>query len=395
MKLLIYSHFFAPSIGGVESVVLSLARGLGQIRDAKGAREFEVKLVTQTPKGNFDDSALPFSVVRRPGLLQLWRFIRESDLVHAAGPALAPLVLTRLARKPLVIEHHGYQAICPNGLLFHHPTQSVCPGHFQARNYVECLDCNTKIEGIWGSLRLLASTFLRRAGSRSAATNIAPSNHVASRQGLPRTVVIPHGVADPLNSSNIAALSQAIDTNRFAYVGRLVVEKGVSVLLQAARLLRDDGRDIQILLIGDGPDRPRLEKQIASTHLESSVRITGFLSGAALQQELRTVGTIVIPTIMEETAGLAALEQMALGRALIASSVGGLREIVEGAGLALSPGDPSSLADAMRRILEEPALASSLGALARQRVLQSFSLTGMIDAHARLFRQVLAEQPEH
>ncbi|HEY6943623.1 MAG TPA: hypothetical protein VI431_00685, partial [Candidatus Acidoferrum sp.] len=118
--------------------MLSLARGLTEIRDAKGACEFEVTLVTQTPAVNFDDGALPFRVVRRPGLLQLWRLIRESDFIHAAGPALAPLVLTRFARKPLVIEHHGYQATCPNGLLFHHPTQSVCSGHFQAGNYLEC-----------------------------------------------------------------------------------------------------------------------------------------------------------------------------------------------------------------------------------------------------------------
>jgi glycogen synthase len=107
VKLLIYSHFFAPSIGGVETIVLSLVRGLAELRDAKGAREFEITLLTQTPVGDYDDSALPFRVVRQPSLLQLWQLIRESDLVHAAGPALAPLLLTRLARKPLVIEHHG------------------------------------------------------------------------------------------------------------------------------------------------------------------------------------------------------------------------------------------------------------------------------------------------
>lgn len=386
VKLLLYSHFFAPSIGGVETVVLSLARGLSERRDPQGLAEFEVTLVTQTPAENYDDSAFPFRVIRRPGLFQLWRLIRSSDLVHVAGPALAPLLLSRLARKPFVIEHHGYQATCPNGLLFHHPTKSVCPGHFEAGNYLECMNCNTKIDGSFGALRLLLSTFLRRACSRSAIASIAPSQHVASRLNLPRTTVIFHGVVDPLRTMAAKEKTSAIKNSSFAYLGRLVIEKGVSVLVEAARLLLAQGGDVQILLIGDGSERPRLENQIAASRLQSSVRITGFLSGEALQRELEVVGTIVIPTIMEETAGLAALEQMARGRLVIASAVGGLREIVEGAGLTFPPGDASALAKAMKRILDEPGLASLLGGLARQRVLQSFSFGAMIDAHACLYR---------
>lgn len=385
MKLLLYSHFFAPSVGGVETIVQSLARGLSDLHDANGAREFEVTLLTQTPAGNFDDSAFSFRVIRRPGLFQLWQLIRSSDLVHVAGPALAPLLLSRLARKPFVIEHHGYQAACPNGLLFHHPTKSVCPGHFEAGNYLECMYCNTKIDGSLGALRLLLSTFLRRACSRSATANIAPSHHVAQRNGLPRTTVIFHGVEVPIAKKEISA----IQNGSFAYLGRLVTEKGVSVLVEAARLLRAQRGDVQILLIGDGPERPRLGNQIAASRLESSVRITGFLAGEVLQRELREVGTIVIPTIMEETAGLAALEQMARGRPVIASAVGGLQEIVKGVGLTFPPGDASALANAMKRILDEPGLASLLGGLARHRVLQSFSFKSMIDAHARLFRQEL------
>jgi glycosyltransferase involved in cell wall biosynthesis len=388
VKLLLYSHFLAPSVGGVETVVLSLAQGLSELREANGASEFEVTLVTQTSAANFDDRPLPFRVIRRPSLVQLWRLIRESDLIHAAGPALAPLVLTRFARKPLVIEHHGYQATCPNGLLFHHPTQSVCRGHFEAGNYLECWNCNKKIEGGAGALRLLISTFFRRAGSRGAAKNIAPSHHVALRQGLPRTTVIVHGVQASLDTLEDETQGQPAEKNNFAYLGRLVVEKGVSVLVEATRLLRAEGRDVHVLLIGDGPDRARLEKQIASTHLESCVRITGFLSGSALERELSTVGTIVIPTVMEETAGLAALEQMVRRRSVIASAIGGLGEIVDGAGLTFTPGDTSALAGAMRRILDDPGLASSLGLAARQRVLRSFSFGGMIDSHASLYRAV-------
>jgi len=316
MKLLMYSHFFAPSIGGVETVVLSLARGLVEVRNEEGLREFDVTLATQTPVGSYDDSSLPFRVIRGPRLGKLLELIRKSDVVHVAGPALAPLLFSYLLRKPLIVEHHGYQATCPNGLLFHHPSGAVCRGQFEARNYMECLTCNSKTDGTTGSLRLLISTFARRALSRLANTNIAPSHHVAARQNLPRTRVIFHGVEDPFAGKGMLP-KRTTNRKEFAYLGRLVVEKGVSVLLEATRLLRAEGREVHVVLIGDGPDRPRLEKEIKSLGLEGTVRITGFLSGASLDQILIGVGTIVIPTTMEETAGLAAMEQMVRGRAVI------------------------------------------------------------------------------
>src|SRR5260370_262891 len=134
----------------------------------------------------------------------------------------------------------------------------------------------------------------------------------------------------------------------------------------------------------------RLEKQIAAVGLESSVRITGFLSGTNLDQALRDVCAIVISTTMEETAGLAAMEQMVRGRPVIASAIGGLGELVRDVGLLFSPGDPQALAHAMKRILDEADLGPSLGAAGRQRILRSFSYGGMIDPHARLYREICA-----
>jgi glycosyltransferase involved in cell wall biosynthesis len=390
MKLLLYSHFFAPSVGGVETIVLSLANGLARWRDSNGAPQFEVTVVTQTPAGNYDDTAHPFPVIRRPGLPQLFQLIRKSNLVHVAGPALAPSIFAWLSRKPFVIEHHGYQATCPNGLLFHQPSETVCPGHFLAGNYRECLKCNAKTAGSTRSLWLLLSAFLRKAASRRAAANIAPSAHVASRQSLPRTTTIVHGIEDPCSGKDAPRAVPVMHRRNFAYLGRLVLEKGLSVFIEATRFLRAEGRDLNVVLIGDGPDRPRLEKQIAALGLEGSIRITGFLSGTNLDHALRDAAAIVIPTTMEETAGLAAMEQMIRGRPVIASAIGGLGELVREAGLTFAPGDARSLAAAMKRILDEPDLGASLSAAGRQRILQSFSYGGMIEAHTRIYLEISA-----
>jgi len=142
VKLLIYSHYFTPSVGGAETIVTLLARKLSEVHIAQRNNEkVEVTVATQTPASHFDDRTFPFRVVRTPSLFQLWRLIRWADVMHLAGPSLAPMLLAKLAGRPYLVEHHGYQAICPNGVLIHQPDRAVCPGHFQAHNYAACIRC--------------------------------------------------------------------------------------------------------------------------------------------------------------------------------------------------------------------------------------------------------------
>ena len=130
MKLLLYLHFFSPSVGGVESVVLALATGLTNRLSPSGSTRFETTLVTQTPADDARDSLLPSRVVRRPSPSQLRRLIREADVVHVAGAAILPITSALLAGEPVAVEHHGFQTICPTGQLFQEPQSMPCPGHF-------------------------------------------------------------------------------------------------------------------------------------------------------------------------------------------------------------------------------------------------------------------------
>src|ERR1700741_3924047 len=141
MKLLIYSHYFAPSTGGVENIVMSLAYGLSELRATYGTHEFDITLVTQTPGG--ESSELPFRVVRQPQVSELRRFVREADVVHVAGAAIGPIFLGLFAKKPVVVEHHGFQAICPTVQLVQEPHNPPCPGYFMARRHRECLRCSS------------------------------------------------------------------------------------------------------------------------------------------------------------------------------------------------------------------------------------------------------------
>jgi glycosyltransferase involved in cell wall biosynthesis len=393
MKLLVYSHYFAPSIGGVETIVLGLSRGLAELRMANGAPEFEITVVTDTPAGDFDDRLLPFHVIRQPGLFYLWRLVRACDILHVAGPALLPLFFAKLAGKPAAVEHHGYQAICPNGILIHEPERSVCPGHFQAGRYVECLRCNARETSWLRSCKNLLLMFPRHALTRRVTSNLAISQHVLQRLAVPRSSVIYYGIENPpwntLVSQPLSAFSGKMC---FAYVGRLVQEKGIPILLQAAQKLMSEGRQFEVRLIGDGPERPKLTAAIGREHLESFVRVTGYLSGAALADALRDVRVVVMPSLWEETAGLAAIEQMMRGRLVIVSDIGGLGEIVGEAGLRFTPGNTDALADCMRKVLQNPSLIESYGRKARDRALRLFMHRRMIEEHARVYRGMFQER---
>src|SRR5262249_42897934 len=146
-----------------------------------------VTVVTQTPRLAGDVSNRhPFEIVRKPSPWELWRLIGNADRVLLAGPAILPLAFALLRRRILIVSHHGYQSICPNGMLFQFPTQTCCPGHFAAGRYLECLKCNAPQEGTTGSVTVLILTLVRRALSGLATANVAASEHVAQR------IVLPH-----------------------------------------------------------------------------------------------------------------------------------------------------------------------------------------------------------
>ena len=373
---------------------MNLARGLangGESLEGKSSSEsFEAEVTVATPTlaDGFDDRVLPFRVARRPGLRKSIVLIRWADVVLLAGPVFVPLVLSLIMRKPVAVEHHGYQAACPNGLLLEEPAKIVCPGHFMARRYTRCLRC-VKATGGWAQAAAkVPATFLRRWMCKKVAVNIAVTKHVANRISLPRTKVVYHGVPDPGGPSDKASG----DLATFAYVGRLVSEKGLQLLLEAVKMLKDERYRFQVKIVGDGPERGKLEVIAREFGLSSEVSFTGHLRGDALRDAVRDVTALVMPSICEETAGLAAIEHMMRGRLLIAADIGGLSEVVDGAGLKFQPGDIGDLAACMRRVLENRTLVERLGRRAREWAVQKFGVDRMVHEHMEVFSRLLGRQ---
>ncbi|MGA2810515.1 MAG: glycosyltransferase family 4 protein [Candidatus Acidiferrum sp.] len=390
MNLLICSHYFAPSVGGVETAVLSLARGLAEC-DAGKSKTINVTVATDTARKGFDDNALPFRVVRQPGPATLWSLIHRADIIHLAGPTLIPLVFVFLLRKPCVIEHHGYQAICPNGVLIQSPSRSMCPGHFQARRYDKCLRCLAAETSALKALARLIFMFPRNLLSKAADANVAITEHVRRRHDLPNSRVIYYGISDLALTPQAKPVREQNRTVCFAYVGRFVPEKGIDLLLRATALLRDFNLPFKVRLIGDGPLREKLRMVSAEEKITDVVEITGFLTGPDLESALFDVDVVVMPSVWEEAAGLSAIEQMMRGKLVIASSVGGLAEVVADAGMLFATGDAAALALCMRKVLSDPSTINALREKARKRALHLFQFDRMVKEHASLYLEIYAK----
>jgi glycosyltransferase involved in cell wall biosynthesis len=162
------------------------------------------------------------------------------------------------------------------------------------------------------------------------------------------------------------------------FVGRLVERKGVPHLIEAVSLLRD--RTVRLVIVGDGPERPRLEDAARRFGIADRVEFRGKISAAELQAAYARARAFVLPSVFDargdtEGLGVVALEAMNHGTPVLASRIGGIPDIVEDGvtGLLVPPGDVEALAGALRRLLDEPGLARKLGEAGRRRLREQFS----------------------
>jgi glycogen synthase len=382
--LLLYSHFFAPSVGGVETVVMSLARGLS-LRSSSGSQgEFELTLVTQTPPGSFDDSSLPFPVVRQPNFNSFRKLIRSADVIHVAGAAIFPILLGLLLRKPVVVEHHGFQTICPTGQLFQEPENIPCPGYFMAERYTYCLAC-APTPRPFASFRLWLLTFFRRFLCQHVAANITPTTWLAGMLQLPRTETVPHGLA---LSPPLVRLPVSRPVPVLVFLGRIVTTKGLLLLLEAARLLRQQNRPFELKVIGGGAERAALEKLAEEWKLATQVCFLGRLPESQIADLLATADLLVVPSLGGEVFGMVIAENMLRGIPILASDLGAFVEVLGDAGRTFKTADSADLARRIVQLLDDPAASQRLGVAAHQRVRDFFALSRMIEGHAQIYRRL-------
>ena len=385
MKLLIYSHFFSPSVGGVETVVQTLAKGLAEERSGDGSPLYEIILATQTPAGDSIELLVPYRIIRQPSRSDLRQLIREADIVHVAGAAIPPILASLLSRKPVVVEHHGFQTICPTGQLFQEPQNIPCPGHFMKGNHAVCLGCRAS-GTVFSSFRLWLLTFLRRFLCQRVTVNIVPTVWLGEQLQLPRREAVAHGLPP---SPSLVRILRTEEIPSIVFIGRLVTTKGVGVLLEAAGNLRDEKRKFELLVVGTGPERELLEARAHQLQLDSHVRFLGRLPEYQVTALVAKAAAVVVPSLGGEVFGMVVAENMLRGLPVIASDLGAFVEVLGAAGQTFRTGDATDLALQIERILDDPALAKRFAEAAHLRVQEMFSEQRMIEEHSRIYQRLL------
>ncbi|MDH7499335.1 MAG: glycosyltransferase, partial [candidate division NC10 bacterium] len=169
-------------------------------------------------------------------------------------------------------------------------------------------------------------------------------------------------------------------------IGRMTPQKGHALLLEAIADLR--GRiDVHLLLVGDGPLRPRLERRAQELGIGDQVCFVGFRRD--IYPLLRAMEVFVFPTLWEGMP-TAILEAMAAGRAVVASDILPVREIVStpDLGILVRPNDQRSLSEGIGQLLEDRSLSEEMGKRSREYALSCFPIQRAVAQYQDLFLQI-------
>ena len=182
------------------------------------------------------------------------------------------------------------------------------------------------------------------------------------------------------------------DVPRLLCLGRLSPEKGFDVAVTAFASLVQRFPCAHLVIVGDGPERTKLEQQISQLGLAHRVELAGAVTPDAVPALLNTVTAVLLPS-RQESFGLVALEAALMARPVVATCVGGLPEVVMHGqtGLLVKPEDPRALVEALAYLLDHPHTAAHIGQAARRWGQKSFSLERCVAAYDALYRKLARE----
>jgi glycosyltransferase involved in cell wall biosynthesis len=302
MKILLSSHFFHPSVGGIEAVSEILAREF-----TKAGHEVQVVTTTAEDGG----AIFPFAVHRHPGPAALLRLVEWCDVFFHNNISLRSAWPLAICRRPWVVAHHTWIA---------------------------------RVDGTIGWRDRVKQAVVH------GARNIAVSEALRAQIAAP-TVVI----GNPYRDDIFRRQPDAVRDRELIFVGRLVYDKGLDLLFHALARLRARGCTPRLTVVGNGPEEPGLRDLSTRLDLDAQISFAGRQVGAELAALLNRHRIMVVPSRWQEPFGLVALEGMACGCVPLVARCGGLPDAVGDAGVTFQHEDVDDEAAVIERLLSSEA----------------------------------------
>jgi len=380
-KLCIVTHTFLPHVGGIEKVVYEQSKRLRQ-------KSFEPMVVTNridTPKSYVVEGipvecyeslntgfrlGIPYSIPTVTSLQTFMKAVKPSTIVHAHGhPYLTSLLAAKLAKwysKPFVLTQHN--------------------------TFIEYDNFFNEIERL-NDLAVGKQT-LRDADKIIAVSN-ATKDYVLSLGANPNKVTVLHNGVDLVKFRPIEGkrremrkkLGIAQDAVVVLTVRRLVYKNGIDTLIDSANIAVKKNPRIVFVAVGKGPDSNSVKSKIEQLGIEKNFRLAGFVSDEDLPSYYNVADVFVLPSKSGEGLPLVALEAMACGLPVIATNVGGIKEImIKDYGKLVPPNEPELLAEAILEFAKDDfsSLRGELRAVAEERFGWDANVERLVEIYEEL-----------
>jgi glycosyltransferase involved in cell wall biosynthesis len=372
LKVLLYSYYFYPSIGGIESISASLAEGLVQMGH-------ECKVVTESGNDGVDN--FEYEIYRQPNRQNKIALVKWSDIVVYNGVGLGLQPWPVIYRKPFVWIHQGYQISCIDGL-------GWVEGEAAPMTAKESIAYHYKRNGFAAALKGAVKVYTKLFYAKYLVTrNVACTHWVLGRMPELYKKLAIHSPY-PIRKFEKPSAEMLLIYD-FVFVGRLVSEKGVFTLIKAfTKLVKAGKTDLRLLVIGDGNWKDKIQALIAENGIDNKVVMAGKKTGQELTDLIHSCKIAVAPSEWEEPMGGVALELMSAGRNIIVSRNGGMAECVGKGGMTFLNGDADELANVMQLLWSDSELQACQKEEAKKQ-LKDFLLEERIKEHVKLFEELL------
>lgn len=320
---------------------------------------------------------------------------RRPDIVHAHSISMRvsplPCLAARQCGIPVVMTVHDFNYICPRKWMIYRDGRECRLGFG-----LHCLisNCRSSKNGrrylLYHNLRWLKVSLHRWQLKKYVQEFISPSrilgNWMEKSLGLDHVIHMANFIPGML-SGNFD-----LPENRWIlFVGRLSREKGVDTLLKALPVVLESIPEAFLTIVGDGPDKYRLEKLARELRISEKVNFVGMVDNARLSAYYLHAGVCVIPSLWMENCPVSALEALAFGRPLVGSNIGGIPELIEDGetGFICKPDDEIDLALRLSTLLGNDKLMHKFSRAARKRFLRHYTEEKHGEALINVYQKVL------